>query len=156
VNWLDQDFPDPRPYPVFFDGNGKKIYQVRISFPGETDRPEGEYVALGELYLFRRDANERISDNMMAWGEDVVMSASHSLTKSALWDLSYLNDGLAGLGLPLSKETTDAEDLMVTWDAGDPVVLELDLGAVQQVGVGAAVVLPSSGCDGIGADRFPR
>lgn len=137
VNWLDMDFPDPGPYPVFFQCSGQKVYQVRISFPEGEKTSVGEFHALGEIYVFRRDTAGHMSDNMMGWGKDVDIRASNSLSKPPLWDVQYLKDGFAGLGLPLSEETVEADDLMVSWKSGvpkRPVQIILDLGGIRQVG----------------------
>jgi signal transduction histidine kinase len=137
VNWMDMDFPDPGPYPVFFECDGQQVYQIRITFPDDGNGREGEFHALGEIYIFRRDANEQISDNMMGWGDDVEVKASNALSKPPLWDVQYLKDGYAGLGLPLSEEKNDADDLMVSWESeapDAPVQITLDLGEVRQVG----------------------
>ncbi|VGO12005.1 Sensor histidine kinase LiaS [Pontiella desulfatans] len=137
VNWMNRDFPDPGPYPVFFECSGQKVYQVRISFPKGSAASMGDFHALGELYLFRRDMKERMSDNMMGWGADVKVNASNSLSKPPLWDVQYLKDGFAGLGLPLSEEIAAVDDLMIYWDDGEPcapVEIMLDLGEVRQVG----------------------
>ncbi len=137
VNWLDQDFPDPGPYPVFFECSGEQMYQVRISFPDGDELSAGTFHALGELFLFRRDANGRTSDNMMGWGKDVTIEASDTLSKPLLWDVQYLKDGFAGLGLPLSEGTADVDDLMISWEAGEPeepVQIIMDLGEIRQVG----------------------
>lgn len=137
ANWMDADFPDPGPYPVFFQCSGQQVYQVQISFPQGGADSVGEYYALGELYLFRRNTQERMSDNMMGWGPDVKIEASHSLSKPPLWHVQYLKDGFAGLGLPLSEEISDGNDLMVTWDEEEPsgpVEIIMDLGEVREVG----------------------
>ncbi len=137
VNWMDEDFPDPGTYPVFFDIEGvERIYQLRM-----TMLPQGagaSFYALGELYLFR-DPNDsgRLGDNMMAW-DTVSLSASNSLSKPPLWSPTYLNDGVSGLGMPLSEEIFDVEDMMISWDEGDggtrSVKIVLDLGRIRTVG----------------------
>lgn len=136
VNWMNEDFPDPGPYPVFFSIGNIRVYQLRMTvLPGNTHAP---FSALGEMYLFRdAETNDRLGDNMMAW-ETVSLSASNSLSKPSLWDIAYLNDGIVGLGMPLSEEILEVDDYMVSWDAGEggkePVQIILDLGRVHQVG----------------------
>ncbi len=135
VNWMDEDFPDPGPYPVFFIAHGQQVYEIRMTIPYSNEI--GEFHALGEIYLFRRDQKGRAGNNMMGWGDDVKVTATDSLSKPPLWDVEYLRDGVTGLGLPLSEETSSAEDLMVTWDKEDPVgpvQITMDLGELRQVG----------------------
>ncbi|VGO23066.1 sensor histidine kinase [Pontiella sulfatireligans] len=136
VNWMDEDFPDPGPYPVFFFIGDIGVYQLRM-----TMLPEGagaSFHALGEIYLFRDPENtDRLGDNMMGW-DTVLLGTTNSLSKIPLWDVSYLNDGVSGLGMPLSEEVSEVEDFMVSWDGedfcGDPVQVVLDLGQVQRIG----------------------
>ncbi|QHI70112.1 hypothetical protein [Tichowtungia aerotolerans] len=62
VNWMDEDFPDPGAYPVFFTGNGRPIYQVRITFPACDETAGQAYHALGEIYLFRLHGSGEVGD----------------------------------------------------------------------------------------------
>ncbi len=138
VNWMDEDFPDPGRYPVFFSAGNMGVYRLRLTIPRGTEGPGNSYYALGELYMFRLpDNSERLGDNMMAW-DTITVIASNTLSKPPLWDYSYLNDGVVGLGMPLSEEVSDVEDFMVYWDsqsAGEkPVQIMLDLGQAQPVG----------------------
>ena len=137
ANWLDKDFPDPGPYPVFFAATGKQIYQMRMTIPRQGTGSVGDFHALGEIYLFRQDKKGHAADNMMVWGDGVKIKASNSLSKPPLWDVQYLHDGTAGLGMPLSEEIFDVDDLMVAWDnkdSSEPVRIVLDLGETRQVG----------------------
>jgi signal transduction histidine kinase len=134
VNWMDEDYPDPGPYPVFFDVGDVGIYQLRMTLSSEG--PGASFYALGELYLFRNpDDSNRLGDNMMAW-DTIKLSATNSLSKSPLWDVSYLNDGISGLGVPLSEEVTEAGDFILSWEEGhvEPVTIVLDLGDIQKIG----------------------
>jgi len=139
VNWMNEDFPDPGPYPVFFSIGDMRIYQLRFTMPRGTEGAEVSYNALGEMYLFRQhDGQGRIGDNMMVWGKNITISAFGSLSKPPLWDETYLYDGIVGLGIPLSEEVSGAEDFMVSWDdtrfGKDPVQIVLDLGRIRQAG----------------------
>ncbi len=138
VNWLDEDFPDPGLYPVFFAWTGRPVYQVRITVPGRQSETDDAFHAFGEIYLFRQKKNGLMGDNMAVWGDTVHFAATGSLSKPPLWDLRYVYDGVAGLGMPLSEETAPVEDLMVEWeddaDADKSVRIVLDLGAIKQIG----------------------
>ena len=97
------------------------------------------YHALGEMYLFRqRDNSDQIGDNMMVWGKNIEINASDSLAIPPLWDITYLHDGIVGLGIPLSEEVSEAEDFMVSWELSEiketPVQFVLDLGQIRQIG----------------------
>ena len=135
VNWMEQDFPDPGPYPVFFDVEGVRLYKLRVTV--QSDPVAAPFYALGELYLFRDpEHGDRLGDNMMAW-DTVLLSTSNSLSKPPLWSETGLNDGIVGLGMPLSEQVSDVDDFMVSWGEGEvagPVQIDLDLKAVQPIG----------------------
>ncbi len=137
VNWMEEDFPDPGAYPVFFEIEEElRINQVRLTM--RSDGNDAAFHALGELYLFRDPDNvRRLGDNMMTW-HNVTIHASSALSKPPLWNETFLNDGIAGLGMPLSEEVSDADDVMIYWKAGevhpDPVQIVLDLGRIVPVG----------------------
>ena len=150
VNWMDEDFPNPGPYPVFFSGINLPIREVRLTVPGSVSNRDATHFALGELYLFRHE-EDTIGANMVAWvPKSVAIEASDSLAIPPLWDISYLHDGVTGLGVPLSEETVPVKDVMVTFgkdnfDAADPqsdattpgkeqIRILLDLGETKQVG----------------------
>ncbi|VGO16407.1 Sensor histidine kinase LiaS [Pontiella desulfatans] len=135
VNWMDEDFPDPGPYPVFFEIGNPRVHQLRMTL---MDKEASTYNALGEMYLFRQPENsDRLGDNMMAW-TTVQLTASNALSKPPLWDATYLADGLVGLGMPLSEELSDVGDFMIAWGEEEPqeeaVQIMLDLGEAQQIG----------------------
>ncbi len=139
VDWLDEDFPDPGPYPVFFAGINRHVQAVRITVP-QTDRESGQaYFALGEVYLFRQKLDGMIGDNMTTWGSKIVkVAASGALSMPPIWSPRYLNDGVDGFGFPLSDETVEGGDLMIGSDGGptlsNRVQLVLDLGRVENIG----------------------
>jgi len=150
VNWMEEDFPDPGPYPVFFSGINRHVSEVRLTVPGPVSKSDDTHFALGELYLFKNQEGV-IGDNMAAWvPKSVAIEASDSLAIPPLWDVSYLYDGVTGLGVPLSEETLPVKDLMVTFgndnfgeadQQGDvdqlseqSVRFVLDLGQTKQVG----------------------
>jgi len=137
VNWMDEDFPDPGPYPVFFSIGDMRVYQLRMTLPAQGS--EVSYHAIGEMYLFRQyEHSDRMGDNMMVWGKNISISTSDPLSKPPLWDEAYLYDSMVGLGIPLSEEVSGSEDFMVSWDTGyedaEPVRIVLDLGKVRTVG----------------------
>lgn len=137
VNWMDEDFPDPGPYPVFFRIEETQVHEFRMTIV--SDPEEIPFCALGEIYLYReQDNSDLLGDNMMIWGKDVSITSSGQLSKPPLWDESYLYDGVVGLGMPLSEEVFGAIDFMAEWEAGaedgEPVQVVLDLGRIQQVG----------------------
>lgn len=137
VNWMEDDFPDPGPYPVFFTIQERvRINRLRLTMP--TGGGDSSFHALGELYLFRDpDHSPILGDNMMAW-DTVSVHAQSALSKPPLWDVAYLNDGIVGLGMPLSEEITKVDDFMVAWDAnasgGEAVQIVLDLGRILPIG----------------------
>ena len=139
VNWMDEDFPDPGLYPVYFTIGDIRVNRLRLTIPRGNAGSDASYHALGEMYLFRQhDNSERPGDNMMVWGNTIAISTSDSLSKPPLWDEAYLYDGIVGLGIPLSEKVSDAEDFLVPWEDrasdGEPVRIVLDLGRVQPIG----------------------
>jgi signal transduction histidine kinase len=138
VNWMDEDFPDPGPYPVFFAVGDLRGFRVRVTV-ARDGQAGTDYCALGEMYLFRRQESGELGDNMMVWDIDASGRVSNSFSQPPLWDKEYLRDGVVGLGMPLSEETApDKGDFMVSWKqrpkADGPVQIVLDLGAIRQVG----------------------
>lgn len=160
VDWMDEDFPDPGLYPVFFAGIGRRVTQVCITVPQMLHESGMAYSALGEIYLMRQRPDGSTGANMAAWGPGhVAVEASDSFSMPPLWDLDYLHDERVGLGFPLSDETVAVPDLMVVFeegDAPDDVQLVLDLGRVQPIGriefwpaaPPAGLALPSFGFPG--------
>lgn len=139
VNWLNEDCPDPGYYPLYFSVPDILIKKLRMTVPFLSGNGSDGFFALGELYLFRRsDSGDKMGDNMAVWGAKVEISASDSLSMPPLWDLSYLRDSAVGFGLPLSGKLEVDDDLMITFDAGEPtdgrVEMMLDLGQTQPVG----------------------
>jgi len=138
VNWMEEDFPDPGPYPVFFSIGGTRVNQLRVTVPQSTKNSDDSYYALGEMYLFRQHDNGQIGDNMMVWGDTIAIGATDSLSKPPLWDEQYLYDGVVGLGIPLSEEAAGVGDLMLTWENRElmeaPVQVVLDLGQMRPIG----------------------
>ncbi|QHI70321.1 sensor histidine kinase [Tichowtungia aerotolerans] len=135
VNWMDEDFPDPGPYPVFFSDINLTIDQVRITVP-RVERESGvAYFALGELYLFLEQEGQ-LADNMAVWAS-VDVSESESFDMPPLWDGRYLCDNIVGLGVPLSGEKNSVKDLVIPYEnesLSEPVQIVLDLGQMQKVG----------------------
>ncbi len=139
VNWMEEDFPDPGPYPVFFSKINRVVTQIRITVQPNMQESGVAYYALGEVYLFRQKANGRIANNMAIWGSaGIEVEASDSFSMPPLWDAPYLYDNFTGLGFPLGGETSGPEDLMITYDdeteSSDLVQFTLDLGKVKDVG----------------------
>ncbi len=138
VNWMDEDFPDPGPYPVVFSDIDRNVSKLRVSVPKcETGSGAG-FFALGEVYLFRTEEGQ-IADNMSVFGNTgISFTASDSLSVLPVWDLEYVYDGVSGLGLPLSEKKTDAEDFVVRFDgesmSREPVRIILDLGEEKRIG----------------------
>ncbi len=138
VDWMHKDFPDPGPYPVFFSEINRVMKQVRITVLPSVQESGMAYYALGEVYLFRHK-NGRIAANMAIWGRPAVeIEVSDSFSMPPLWDAPYLYDDFTGLGFPLGGETSESEDLMITYDdeteSSDLVQFTLDLGRVTGVG----------------------
>lgn len=137
VNWLDEDFPDPGPYPVFFSGIDRVANQVRITVPQAVRASGVAYFALGEIYLFRLAEDGGIGANTIVW-DNRVMEVSGSLSMPPLWSAEYLHDGVEGFGFPLSDEEVASEDLMITYENGRPrsdkVQIVMDMGLLRPVG----------------------
>jgi len=136
INWMDEDFPDPGPYPVFFSGINKLTRQVRITIPCEATNQS--YFALGEIYLFRKRINGHTGVNMVPW-VDTSIEVSDSFVVLPLWDKKYLSDGVNGFGFPLSDKIVEGGDLLILPQKDNPsladsVQLTLDLGAVRTFG----------------------
>jgi signal transduction histidine kinase len=137
VNWLDQDFPDPGPYPVVFSINYNNVSQIRVAVPIEEESAQ-DFFALGEIYLFRGFAGE-IADNMSTFSSTgIVFEIKNSLSIEPTWDPEYVYDGVSVLGLPLSEETADVQDLIVQYDSeadtAGPIQVTIDLGEVKRIG----------------------
>ena len=136
VDWMQQDFPDPGPYPVFFADIDRFVTEVRITVP-QLPRDSGvAYYALGEVYLFRKRPDGSTGETMTQWGADhVQIEDSVSFSMKPLWDLDYLHDAVVCLGFPLSNETVDSEDLMIPFEKGaGEVQLILDLERTMRIG----------------------
>jgi signal transduction histidine kinase len=138
VNWMDEDFPDPGPYPVFFNMEDQRAHRLRLTVAGGEAGLDADYHALGEMYLFEKKGRpRRLEENMMGWRYTSI-NISRAMHKPPVWGRDYLNDGISGLGLPLSEEVFDAEDFMVSWAVGsrgdEPVQIVLDLGEERQAG----------------------
>lgn len=131
VDWMDEDFPDPGPYPVFFADINRSIVEVRITVPNHSHASGAAYFTLGEIFLFEEKVMTEGGDNMMLW--DIInVQASGSFSMPQLWDVKYLNDGITGFGLPVSDVRVDQDDLLFTFDPSKQkwgkVNLNLDLG----------------------------
>lgn len=160
VNWMEEDFPDPGLYPVFFAGINRQVSQVRITVPQVEHESGMAYSALGEVYVLQQRLDGSTGANMALWGRGhVEVEAFDSFSMPPLWDIEYLYDGVVGLGLPLSDETVESKDLMVVFEDGEypvKVQLLLDLGKVQDIGridfwpaaPPAGLALPSFGFPG--------
>ena len=137
ADWMEEDFPDPGPYPVFFSGINRATKHVRITVPQGVRESGVAYFALGEIYLFRPGAGGRIGANVVAWATTKI-EVSDSFAMPPIWDTRYLRDGVAGFGFSLSDERVESKDLMVTYENGPPfsdkVQFTLDLGRVRDVG----------------------
>lgn len=139
VDWMEDDFPDPGLYPVYFAGIDRRVKQVRITIP-QVPRESGvAYYAIGEIYLFQQNPDGSIGANAVTWGrEHVKISSSDSLTLPPLWDPSFLYDGIDGFGLPLSNESVKSQDLLISSEADKPISekvrITMDLGIVRRIG----------------------
>ena len=141
ANWMDEDFPDPGLYPVFFNRTdlSKHIKKVRITVPQNPYQSDAAYYALGEVYILQQRPNGSIAANMAEWGSDnIYVKTSDSFSMPPLWDISYLNDGVMCLGFPLSDKIVESEDLLITYDADEAptegVQVMLDLGQTRPIG----------------------
>ncbi len=139
VDWMEENFPDPGPYPVFFAEINRLVKRVRITVPQVVRESGVSYFALGEIYLFHQPPDGQIGGNMVAWKSSFMeIAVSDSFTMPPLWNIQYLYDGVAGFGFPLSDETVASEDLMITFEdespISDKVQVTLDLGRQVQIG----------------------
>jgi len=139
ANWLEEDFPDPGPYPVVFPATTNKVKKIRITVPQSPQEFGEGFFALGEVYLFRElPENRGMGDNMAVWAKAVEFSASDTLLVSPLWNLEYLCDSAVGLGLQLSEEVEAEDDLLIIFEDDDSfagrVEVVLDLGRTQSIG----------------------
>ncbi|MBT3191934.1 MAG: sensor histidine kinase, partial [Verrucomicrobia bacterium] len=138
VDWMDEDFPDPGPYPVFFAAINQRASEVRVTIPQVARESDMAYSALGEIYVLRQRSDGSTGDSMVQWGRrHVEVTATNPFSFPPLWDLDYLHDGLTGLGFPLSDEKVESKDLMIIFEDGEcpeEIVLLLDLGDVREIG----------------------
>jgi|GEM_PF-2314923 len=136
VNWLDQDFPNPGAYPVFFSDIKLHISEVRIRVPHSVTDGIPDFFALGEVYLFR-NYKGTLDANMVLW-DRVKVSASDTYVIQPLWNVSFLYDGMSAFGLPLTDATFDAKDLFIPSSRdnplSDPVTITMDLGQPRHIG----------------------
>lgn len=137
VDWLEEDFPDPGPYPVFFGEINRMAKQIRITVPQVKGESGKDCFALDEIYLFREEPEGLIGDNMIDWVETTI-EVSDSLSIPLVWDTQYLSDGVSGFGLPLSDELSAPADFLVGYEEeaalSDKVQITLDLGRPRKVG----------------------
>ena len=139
VNWMDEDFPDPGPYPVFFSEINRPVKRVRITILPMVQESGAAYFALGEIYMFQQEAGGRVGANMATWGSNFIkITSSGSFRQLPLWDTQYLNDDVQGLGFPLSDETVSVPDFLIKYEDGMPfsgkAQFMLDLGKPRVVG----------------------
>ncbi len=135
VNWMDEDFPDPGPYPVFFSEIKTRMQSLRITVPSSAGSPGEGGFALGEIFLFRTKEDGTTGQNMSVWGEVMKFSISDQLSIQPVWDKPYLYDQIVGLGLPLSGGKVDAEDFRAVLGAdAEQIQMILDLGKEQDTG----------------------
>jgi signal transduction histidine kinase len=139
VDWMDEDFPDPGLYAVFFAGIDRLVQQVRLTVPQVPRASGASYYALGEVYLFQQKPDGSLGANMTGWGAGGVdIEQSRPFSMQPRWDIQYLADGVVGLGVPLGDKIVDSKDLMVTYDddgsAPDEVQVILDLGRLRPIG----------------------
>lgn len=138
VNWMDEDFPDPGPYPVFFSMEDQRAHRLRLTVAGGEAGLDADYHALGEMYLFKKKGRpRRLVENMMDW-KSTSINISRAMRKPPVWGRDFLYDGISGLGLPLSEESFDVDDFIVSWAVGsrgdEPVQIVLDLGEERLAG----------------------
>jgi len=137
VDWMDEDFPNPGLYPAFFSGLSNRVTQIRLTVPQVMQESDEAYFALGEIYLFRSRPDGRMGANAMAWGNESIQ-VTDTFSMPPYWNLQYLHDGQAGFGPPLSDQRVESEDLMITYEKGEPfldkVQVTMDLGRLRSVG----------------------
>jgi signal transduction histidine kinase len=139
VDWTEEDFPDPGPYPIFFADISRDVESMRITFPQVPRECGMSYYALGEIYLFQRRPGGGIGSNILTLGEEHVhISAPDSLELQPLWDSRYLYDGIDIFGLPLASKATGPKDLFISYEDSRPlsenVQILLDLGMERKIG----------------------
>ena len=137
VDWTEQDYPNPGPYPAFFSDIDRLVKHVRISVPLQVQDTGVAYFTLGEVYLFRQEDGDNLGSNAVVW-DNVVVQAMDSFSLQPLWDLDYVSDGLWGVGFSLSDEKVAAKDLIVALDKepkqNEKIQFILDLGRVVRIG----------------------
>ncbi|MGJ8692715.1 MAG: sensor histidine kinase [Thalassotalea sp.] len=112
VNWMDEDFPNPGAYPVFFNDIDKKITLLRLTAASDTETSAKAHFALGEVFIWAEDeANGLIENVARAAGTQVVASSSYN--QSAKWHIDYLTDLDTGLGFPIQEQELKQPDLLI-------------------------------------------
>ena len=119
VNWMEEDFPDPGSYPVFFHVGDTGSHQVRLTLL--PDSASGPYCALGELYLFRNPEKGidhleseymgHLGDNMMAWStlKQPVEEESYALA------MRNLRTAIRALDVPEAKLAVLNQFMIKKW-----------------------------------------
>jgi signal transduction histidine kinase len=139
VDWTEEDFPDPGLYPVYFGDIHKRVTQIRLTVPQIPNASGAAYYAIGEIHPFQQRPDGTTGANMAEWGSGhVEIEESEPFSQPPFWDISYLHDGVVGLGFPLSDELVKSEDLWVTYEHQDDLNVEvellLDLGQLRPIG----------------------
>lgn len=136
VNWMEQDFPDPGRYPLFFSDIDRETDQIRLTIANSETDPSN-YFALGEFYAWGGSKNDFLVDNLVLWSSTKV-TASSNFSLPPKWDIEYIKDGVSGLGFPLSEIDEHQEDLMIRSEdeaqISERVQLTIDLGTSQRIG----------------------
>lgn len=131
VNWMDEDFPNPGAYPVFFNDINRQFRRLRLTAPSHTEESSKAHFALGEIFIWAGDEEKGLIDNV-ARESGSEISASSTYKQTSKWNLDYLTDMDTGLGFPIQDKQEDQKDLLIIPDLDNPldnsIQLNIDLG----------------------------
>ncbi len=136
ADWLDEDFPDPGTLPVVFSDLHVKTRHIRMTVPEVRSESRMNYFALGEFFIWGGNGESFFAENLAIW-DSTQVTASAGFSLPPQWELSYLTDGVSGLGFPLGQEASGRKDLMILSTPGaqlaETVEVMVDLGEPKEI-----------------------
>lgn len=136
VNWLDEDFPNPGSYPVFFNDINKKFKRLRITAPSHTEDSTKAHFALGEVFIWANDEENGLIENV-ARASKTQINASSSFDQPAKWHLDYLTDMDTGLGFPIEEQQVEKQDLLIIPDRDNElnksIIIKIKLSQAEKI-----------------------
>ncbi|WP_370978564.1 sensor histidine kinase [Agaribacterium sp. ZY112] len=137
INWMQDDFPNPGAYPVFFNDIDKEIQRLRFTAVGASGAASEAHFALGELFIWAEDGQGGLL-SLAAQKRKPLVSTSGTYNQSSKWHLNYLTDMVTSLGFPITERELDRKDLLIhphSFESlPEAIELQIDLGERRSVG----------------------